>query len=287
VLAEKGRAVRAQKEEAQHQLAAFDTQEGQQMNKLENASRDTATAWKWVQNNMEMFEKAVYGPPIVSCSLKDQRYANVVEAALRRPDFLAITVQTKADHKKLQDNLLGIMRLADVTIRKNDEENMPGHPLSQNDMHKLGFEGWASDFIDGPIPVLSMLCYSAGIHRTAVSLRESSEDQHHMIINNGMINSWNTGGTASRVSKRSEYGPGATSTTTKVVFPGRFWTDQPVDSGAKREIEQKMAQLDAEFEELKAEVQPLRQRIDNLKSTIKDLHAEIVSACWCRFIMMC
>jgi hypothetical protein len=274
-----GRAIRSEKEEAEQHLAAFDTQEGQQLSKLERTSRDTATAWKWVQDNMETFEKPVYGPPIVSCSLKDQRYADVVEAALSRADFLTITVQTKEDHKKLGDQLLGTMKLADVTIRKNDEGGIPGHPpISQNDMQNLGFEGWASDFIDGPISVLSMLCYSARINKTAVGLRDTTEDQHHMIVDS-IVSSWISGRTASRVTKRSEYGPGATSTNTKAVFPGRYWTEQPVDSSAKRVIEDKVARLDAEFKVMAEEIKPLREKLKDLKSTaIKTLDNEIVSS---------
>lgn len=268
---------RSEQASATQQLANFDTQEGQQMSKLENASTDTAAAWKWVQENMESFENEVYGPPIVSCSLKDQSYADVVEAALGRQDFLAITTQTKADHKKLSDHLLGTMKLADVTLRKNDDELIPNHPaISQSDMRDLGLEGWALDFIDGPIQVLAMLCYAAKIHRTAVGLRDSSENQHNMIVNNGVINAWIAGKTSSRVSKRAEYGPHATSTATKAVRPGKYWTDQPVDTTAKRTIQQKIEQLNADFEELKSRHQPIRENMTKLKSTIMDLEAETV-----------
>lgn len=268
--------IRDQKEEARQQLAAFDTQEGQQLNKLERASSDTAKAWKWVQENMELFEKQVHGPPVVSCSLKDQRYADVVEAALGRADFLALTVQTKDDHKKLSDQLFGTMKLADVTVRKNDEDGVPGHPpISQNDMRTLGLEGWASDFIDGPIPVLSMLCYSARINRTAVGLHSSTEDQHNMIVSNDIINSWIAGKTLSRVAKRSEYGAAAISTTTRTIRSGQYWTDQPVDAGAKREIEEKMESLEEQFQEMAAEIKPLREKLKNLDT--KSLQKEIVS----------
>ena len=278
-LTEQAKTVRSQRSEAEQQLAAFDTQEGQQMNKLENTSRDTAAAWKWIQDHMEVFEKTVYGPPIVSCSLKDQKYANVVEAGVGKHDFLAITVQTKADHKKLSDQLFGAMKLADVTIRKNDEDNLPGHPsISQNDMHSLGLDGWVSGFIDGPIPVLSMLCFSAKINTTAVGLHDSSEDQHNRIVGSNVVRSWNTGRTASRVARRAEYGPGATSTSTRPIMSARFWTDQPVDSNAKRGLEEKMEVLDAEFENIKQEVMPLRSKVDDLKSSMKEIKEAKVSS---------
>ena len=278
VLLQDGRDNKAQQDDKQQQLAAFDTQEGQQMNKLELTSRDTAAAWKWIQENMESFEKTVYGPPLVSCSLKDQRYANVVEAGLRMQDFLAITVQTKADHKKLSEHLLGAMGLADITIRKNNDESLPGHPsVSRNDMQNLGLDGWASDFVDGPIPVLSMLCYSAKINTTAVGLVDSSEDQHNRIVGNSMLRAWNTGRTASRVTRRAEYGPGATSTSTNTIKPAQYWTDQPVSSTAKMKVERELEVLKATFEGMKAENTPLKSELETLRSLLDESNEEIVS----------
>ena len=278
-LTDMGRANRREHDSAAQELAAFDTQEGQQMNKLEIASKETAVAWKWVQENMESFEKEVYGPPIVSCSIKDQRYTDVVEAPLRFNDFLAITAQTKADHKKLQNQILGTMKLAHITLRTSGEDILPRPPaLSQNDMQRFGFEGWALDFVDGPQPVLNMLCGAVHLHSTAVSLRDISEEQHNMVIEDGRVSSWVAGGYKSQVTRRREYGSGVQSTATRPVTRGKFWTDQPVDSTAKREIQQRMEQLDADFEKLKAEIGPLREKIQNFKTTgLKDLEKEIVS----------
>jgi hypothetical protein len=261
-------------------LAAFDTQEGQQMNKLERASKETALAWKWVQENMDNFEKEVYGPPIVSCSIKDQRYADVVESPLRFNDFLAITAQTKADHTKLQDHILGKMKLAHITLRTSREDSLPRPPaLSQSDMQRFGFEGWALDFVDGPQPVLNMLCGAVHLHATAVSLRDISEEQHNMVIEDGRVSSWIAGGYKSQVSRRREYGSGVQSTATRPVPRGQFWTDQPVDSTAKREIQQKMEQLDVDFEQLKAQSVPIREKMKNLKTTVlQDLEKDIVSS---------
>ncbi|KAG0651385.1 Structural maintenance of chromosomes 5 [Hyphodiscus hymeniophilus] len=275
-LKEEGRNKKALIEAAKDRLAAFDTQEGKQMNKLEGVSRDTAIAWKWIQDNMALFEKTIYGPAIVSCSLKDQKYANVVEAGLSKADFLTITVQTAKDHEKLSEHLLGTMKLSDVTIRKSDEESVPKHPfIAANDMLALGLEGWASDLIDGPVPVLSMLCFSANINTTAVGLGETNDDQHSKIVANNSIRSWNTGRFASRVTRRLEYGPSATSTSTKPIRPARFWTDQPVDSGAKGQQQNDLTKLEADFAKLKEEVTPLRSSIETFKSSIKETKEEI------------
>lgn len=249
------------------------------MSKLENASKDTAKAWKWVQENMDKFEKEVYGPPMITCSIKDQRYADVVEASLRRNDFLAITAQSKSDHKKLQDQFLGLMELADVQLRKCHDDTLPRSPaLSQNDMHRFGFEGWALDFVDGPQVVLAMLCGAVHIHSTAVGLQEVSEGQHNMIIEDGRVGSWATGGYRSQVSRRREYGSGVQSTATRPVIHGKYWTDQPVDTAARRRIEQRIEQIDGDFAELKTQHLPIRNSMEELNSKIKDLEKETVSA---------
>lgn len=247
------------------------------MSKLEQASKETARAWKWIQENMDQFEKEVYGPPIVSCSVKDQRYTHLVESALNRTDFCVITAQTSADAKKLNDQLYGVMGLADVPLRKADDFVWPHPQVSPSDMRRLGFDGWASDLIDGPQPVISMLCSSTKLHQTAVALEDVSEGQHHMITQNEQIGSWITGQYSFRVARRREYGPGAVSTSTRRVFPARYWTDQPVDSTVKRELEQKIQQLAAELQELKDEIEPVRESLQSLQSQgLTDVENEIV-----------
>lgn len=247
------------------------------MSKLEKTSKETATAWKWVQENMGNFEKEVYGPPIISCSIKDQRYTDLVEATFQKNDFLAITAQTAADHDKLNNQLLGTMGLADVTLRRAEGSLPASPPLSKDDLHRFGFEGWALDFIDGPKTVLAMLCNAVKLHSTGISLKEVTEDQHNLITESGTVNSWITGKHSFRVNRRKEYGPGAASTLAKTINPGRYWTDQPVDITARREIEERNKKLDADFEELKTEATSVRDKVEELNSKKADLVAEAVS----------
>lgn len=247
------------------------------MSKLEKTSKETASAWKWVQENMDNFEKEVYGPPIVSCSIKDQRYTDPVEAIFQRNDFLAITAQTAADHQKLSDQLLGTMSLGDVTLRRADVSLPASPPLSKDDMHRFGLQGWALDFVDGPEPVLAMLCGAVKLNSTGISLEDVTEDQHKLITESGTVNSWVTGRHSFRVNRRREYGPGATSTLARTINRGKYWTDQPADVTARREIEERKKKLDADFEEMKTEVKGIRDKIEELDSKRADLVAETVS----------
>jgi len=276
-LVRRGRAVRDEVDSANQDLAAFDSQDGQQMNKIESLSPDTARAWKWVQENMGEFEQEVYGPPLVSCSIKDQRYTAVVETLMGLGDMLTITAQCQADFKKLQDQLAGKLGLASVTIRSIERplSSFQQRPLSAEELHRCGLDGWAIDHVDGPEPVLAMLCNLKNFERTAVSLREISEDQFTMLTQSN-CHSWVSGQESYRVSKRAEYGPQATSTSAMKVRNPQFWTDRPVDTSARREIEAKIDNLKQSFDEMRAKTRPLRQRLAQINLDRENIKNEIV-----------
>jgi hypothetical protein len=274
--------IRQNKDAAMQELASFATQEGQQLNKLEQISKDTAKAWKWVQDNRDQFEHEVYGPPMISCSVKDSRYTNVLESFLKKNDFLAITAQSLADMKKLSNQFYKVMKLGEVTVRTS-EEPLPQDPpiLSRQQMQQFGLDGWALDFIDGPEPVLAMLNGSGRLQRSAVALQDNSEAQYNMIIEDGSLVSWAAGKQLYQISRRREYGPDAQTTITKLVNAAKYWTDQPLDTSASREIQQRIDELDAEFDELKKQVLPVRKERDEKIEKSKEIEKEIVSDTSC------
>jgi chromosome segregation ATPase len=264
-----GKAMKQSVDEAERELAAFDTQEGQQMSKLEKASKDTATAWKWVQENLESFEKEVYGPPMITCSVKDPRYANAVESLLRPNDFLVITAQTLNDMKKLSDQFTDVMHLGDVTIRQVEDGHSTnrGKPLSHQDFQRAGLDGWAIDYIDGPTPVLDMLISSAGLDCCPIGLREPSDEQYSLVAENVHIKRFIFGSHSFQVSRRAEYGPQAVSAVSRSVAPAKHWTEQPVDVSARREIQQRIDSLKSDFKALADKAKPVREQMKELKET--------------------
>jgi hypothetical protein len=278
-LIEQGKQNRKEVEEADKAIANLDTQQGKLLSKVEASSKDTATAWKWIQENQGEFECEVFGPPLISCSIKDERYTAVIETLMSRSEFLAITAQTKADMKKLSDQLYGIMGLGDITIRGVTEtlaEQGPP-PLSTSQLQRFGLDGWAIDYIDGPEPVLSMLCGSRAIHKSAVSLRDITEEQHSGLLQTS-CRCWVVGRYYYRTNVRAEYGPNATSTTTRTVGDPKFWTNRPIHSAAKRELEEKRSALQQTFDELKAQIQPIKARIAELKQECQGILDEVVSS---------
>lgn len=273
----RGRSTRQNIDQAQVELRQLDSQEGQLMKKLEQQSIDTATAWKWIQEHQTEFEKEVYGPPLITCSMKNPQYTRQVEFLIGRNDMVTISVQTKADFKKLSDQLNGIMKLTDITIKQVDHPAVPiDRPLSPKDMQRYGMVGWAIDQIDGPDAILAMLCDSSRLDRSAIAQGDITEDTYQTILREGKLNVWVTKSMRYTVSRRAEYGPNAVSNVTRVVPPERFWIDQTIDSSGRAEIEQRIESLQQEFKKQKEQNESLKSDINKIKNEDSVIQDEIV-----------
>jgi hypothetical protein len=249
------------------------------MNNLAHKSANTAKAWKWVQEHLEEFEKEVYGPPMISCSIKDPRYATAVESMLQRNDFLTITAQTTSDLKKLTDQLHGTLRLVDVSLKTADDNlqaKLQEAPLSPAGLQDAGMDGWAIDFIDGPLAVLCMLCDSQSLNKAAVTLADISENQYNFIVASE-LNKWTTATSSFKISKRREYGPSAVSTTTRSLYPASYWVDQPIDTSVRREIEERKRGAAEELEAMKTDNNSIKAELDGLTKQRTELEGDIVS----------
>ncbi|CAD6444506.1 af7315f0-ec30-42a7-8ece-5fccc6a70508 [Sclerotinia trifoliorum] len=269
VLRAKGRDLRAEQDRAKQDLADFDSQAGRQINKIAQHSRDTAIAWKWVQDNPNKFEKEVYGPPLITCSVKDPRYTDAVESLFRQSNMLTITAQTQADYKLLNDQFHSAeMRLAEVRTQMSTQtlaETIGRPSATIAELNSIGLDGWAIDFIDAPEPVLAMLCNDIRAHRTAVTLQDVTEEQHERIIRAG-ITSFVTKTTTYKITTRREYN--ASSTQTSGINRARFFIDGVVDTSGRRMIEENLQELGRKFEALKKENEDISDKIEQYSITM-------------------
>lgn len=279
-LGRQGTAVRKEIGDKERELGVLDSQQGKNMTKLKRISAETAKAWEWIESNRNQFEKDVYGPPLIECSVKDPRYVDAVESLLQRNDFLTITAQTSADFKKLSDQLYSNMRLADITLKTmtKDLAEVRHSPLPTQQLQGFGLDGWAIDYLDGPQPVLAMLCGAVRLDRTAVGLRDMSEDQYNGLLATP-VGTFVAGRHHYNVQRRREYGDAATSTTTKTIRQARNWTDQPLDTGVRRDVEEKIQSLRQQFQVMKDEVGPLREKMAELHRERSSLDEKIVCTC--------
>jgi structural maintenance of chromosomes protein 5 len=138
-------------------------------------------------------------------------------------------------------------------------------------------EGFAIDYVDGPEPVLAMLCASSGLHKAGISLQEHSDQQYEAIVQSGAITEWSAGKTSYTIRRRREYGPNAVSTLTKPVRDGRFWKSQMADSSELTEYQRRLAQATEEIAELKKQVNNCKERKNEIEEKRASLQKEIVS----------
>ncbi|KAM7208898.1 SMC5-like protein [Naviculisporaceae sp. PSN 640] len=265
----------------QTDLENLNSQQGQLLAHLRKIDLHAAQGWEWLQANQDQFEKEVFGPPMLNCSIKDPRYSDLVQSLLSSGDFLCFTTQTRADHKKLSDQFYSKLKLQ-VSIRScfvGLDSFKP--PLPASDLNQLGLDGYVKDYLEGPEPVLAMLCSSHNIHQSAVALKDLSDEQYTRLLDGGSINAFAAGKSVYGISRRREYGPGAVSTKTTTLPKGRFWTDQPVDTAEKAALmrQRNEAKDDDEeyqrvFREKKAQKKKLEDELEVLEKDLEDIRKQ-------------
>lgn len=264
------------KQTEEQKLARLDSELGQQESKLGMMSKDTYTAYQWVLENQDKFEKEVFGPPIVTCSVNDPRFASAVESVFQRNDLTAFTTQSRNDFRTLQKALNGELKLWDISIKTITKslDSMRAE-LSRDDLQRLGFEGFARDYLQGPDPVIAMLCYEKDLHRTPVSLTDISEEAYSE-LESGNITAWIAGRQSYNITRRKEYGPGAQSTRVRAINPARHWTSQPVDAAVKQRHLHNIRDWTAEQEQLEARMEEEKADLNELKDDMNRLTREMV-----------
>lgn len=262
--------------QAEGQLKNLDSQSGQQEEKLKKLSPDSYRAYNWILQNQDKFEHEVFGPPIVTCSIKDPKYADAIELLFQRSDFTAFTTQSRNDFRTLQRALNMEMKLHDISIRTcslslNDVQP----PFSTDQLRRMGFDGWASDFLIGPEPVLAILNSENKLHQTPIALRDIS-DEEFARMESSSISSWVAGKQSYQVVRRREYGPSATSTRVRQVRPAKYWTNQPIDASAKEDIERSIREWEGEIQEVQQKIDADRVELGQLKEAFDAKNRERV-----------
>lgn len=273
----RGIAKRQQMEDLQKELESLDSQEGQKLSRLRLLDKHATEAYEWLRDNQKLFEKEVFGPPMLTCSVKDKRYSNQIQSLLQKDDFTCFTAQTVSDHRKLTEELYKKRRLH-VAIRTSLGRLDSFHPpIPRQELQHLGLDGYALDFLEGPEPVLAMLCSEKKLHLNGVALKEVTEQQFQKISDGEKINSWATETTSYRITRRREYGPSATSTISKNLQPGKWWTDEPVDASAKRSLEQRLKECRREFDELREQMTEVKSKLEKIDEEAQEVQQQLVS----------
>ncbi|KAI5464112.1 P-loop containing nucleoside triphosphate hydrolase protein [Mariannaea sp. PMI_226] len=270
-----GKEVTAAIKRVEADIASFNTQQGQQLNFMKKHFPEIASGWDWVSENQDKFEKEVFGPPLISCSVKDEQYSDQIQSLLQIDDFTCFTAQTKNDYKILTDQLYRQMSLSVVIRTCAHPLGSFQRPVSEAEAKDLGLDGFAIDFVEGPAPVLAMLCAEKRLHQSGVSLRDHDDAQYERLVQGGKVNQWAAGKQSFIVRRRREYGPQAMTAITKNIQPGRFWASQPMDYQEREEMSRKLAELRGQKDELKDEYRTVQAKISGIQDQKADIQTNI------------
>jgi recombinational DNA repair ATPase RecF len=282
---ENGRSLKTRLSRVTAELYELSTKSGQQKQKLKAKSRDTYRAWEWIEENKERFQGEVFGPPMISCSVRRPEYADGIETAMQQNDFLALTVTHQADFKMLSNRLYKEMRLQDITIRTSSRSlSQWQRPVDDETLKQFGFDGWLVDGLEGPEAVLSMLCGASRLHSCAFTTKSISDERLRQ-LQTSPIQQWCTKDELCSIQRRREYGPQAVSTMVRRLVQAKCWTDQGIDSSRQAELEAEKAGLEVESQQAKdvltgrqAELRQMRDK----KTALKDQIVCFSSLAWSR-----
>lgn len=273
----------------QAKIEDLDSHQGQLVSYMQRLNREAAVAWEWLQNpeNQKLFEKEVFGPPMLTCSIKDPRYSDLIQAFLQDSDFFCFTAQTVQDHKKLSHHLYDLQGLS-VHIRTCSADfNSFRRPTSLEELKAFGLDGFAIDYIDGPAPVLAMFCSEKRLNSTAIGLADLTEEQYNAIIKDDRIRYFAGGKQFYTSARRAEYGAHAVSTRVQQVrHDTKFWKDTPVDmdDSVKVELQRQLADAVAKNQELRKENARLGELMETLRTEATKMRDDVVRYSACNFL---
>jgi chromosome segregation ATPase len=251
------------------------TKSGKQLQKLQQLSDHSHQALQIIEDNKDKFDQEVFGPPVVTCSLKVPQLGPAVETALQNNDMMAFTVQNEKDNRTLQDLLYRQHRLANIavrTIRGKVSDFKP--PTDAATLKDYNFEGWLIEALDGPDQVLAMLCDAARLHRVAYSISVNDVDLDR--LHKSPLTDFAVQDAMYSISRRPEYGPDAVSTSRRAVRSKNVWTDDGAGSNRESELAQQLSVIERKMDEIRAGLEQCRDEKKEKEELVGQLAAEIV-----------
>ncbi|KAG0086782.1 Structural maintenance of chromosomes protein 5 [Podila epicladia] len=152
-------------------LVALDDIRNRRLDQLRETESDVYDAVVWLRQNRALFQKHVFEPVCLEINIKNMKYVDAIENVLNS-QLKTFVCQTREDYNILTRELLDKLKLrVNIIAPRPSELDLGSYrpPASKEDLHKLGFECFVLDAVDGPAPLLAALCSKTSIHAVPVS----------------------------------------------------------------------------------------------------------------------
>lgn len=127
-----------------------------------------AVIWLSKKENQKMFSERIFEPPMLTLYYKDNKLLDIASAAIDGNTMLTFTAQNRSDYELFSREIIDKLRLG-VSIREYSKTNSPKlsdqiRPFNTEELNSYGLTGVVLDFLEGPAPVLNMLCHSCRVN---------------------------------------------------------------------------------------------------------------------------
>ncbi|KAK4685434.1 structural maintenance of chromosomes protein 5, partial [Tremellales sp. Uapishka_1] len=247
-----------------------------------------AFALRYIEEHKMDFHAEVCKPVMISANVKDKDFAWQIEMCTSVGQRSTFLTQNQHDYEMLL-NLNGQMYPERVTasgqIRRSGEVRLhlaqlqiteananPKPPCSREQLHALGFEGFAIDYVDAPNLVLAYLNQTCHLYAAALTRKPSSEISNDRVKAAG-IRTWATRTEFTRATQ-SAYGSRAINEATHQPRPAKAFS-LVVDNDAIKKISDEIADLKRRRKDMEGPTANLRAEAEAARSTAEGFKAQV------------
>ncbi|KZT02149.1 P-loop containing nucleoside triphosphate hydrolase protein [Laetiporus sulphureus 93-53] len=240
---------------------------------------DCADAVHWLRNNRQKFKMEVFEPPMLCLTVPNSNFVHAVEGCFSSSALKTFIAQCEEDYSLLNRMLIdtsdAIGRLACIhTWFKVDDGRVPPPPMTQEEMHGLGFDGYAIDYVDCPEGLKWFL--------KAIALNPQGVDPTRAMELVSRIGPRGEGGGASYIVgtvynnvSRSKYGKRLPQNTTRTISQARNLVSEAIDQNVKRGYEMTLADSREQLAACKQAVETLAEAEAAIRNEDRKLKAEL------------
>lgn len=258
---------KTQAENAKRELSSNDKVHIFQSENLQRSrpAQETKKAVHLLRTELKDLRNEIFQPPILTISTAQPRYSDYLENLVPFQTSLSITAISKAAYDKCSPEFIE-KRNVNPSFRYLSNRPMQGG-MSQEQLQQLGFDGYLKDFIQGPQPVVQMLCEIAFIHDVPVAIDPLNDRQIETLRQpyNGklLFKKFFSGDTLYTLSQ-SQYGSRQITMRSSQVKRAVLYTDGGVSESMKRNYQEQIKNASNLIEKSEEQIRSIRDQIDQI-----------------------
>ncbi|KAJ2790871.1 Structural maintenance of chromosomes protein 5, partial [Coemansia guatemalensis] len=265
-----GRQLSSEMTRSDSQLRDLDNVELQRRETLRRFNEDTFRALEWLEQNRKLFKQHVFSPVCLEASVRDARYANLIETVVGASTLRTFVAQSEEDYHTFTREVNDRQRLrVDIVCFRRALDSFQA-PQPRDTLQRLGFDGYVLDFIEAPQAVLAALCGRDKIHEIPLALGRVDSDR---IEQQQLFREYIADGTRFTIS-RGRYGTRAATVVTSRVRPNA----RLLSAGESDEVRATRSRLHAELDKLRDQLAASEAKMKKLsvrEQKVRDGHRAI------------